>query len=78
MQLLKELDHEIEVYESKALTTIQMHEKDFLVAYTSHMGKVYKDLERLKKKANENNFLLKKDQAVQRLQVQSDWFRQEA
>ncbi len=63
-QLLCELDNEIEVYESKALNTIQMHEKDFLVAYSAHMGKVYKDLERLKKKANENNFMLKKDQAV--------------
>lgn len=55
-----------------------MHEKDFLVAYWGHMHKIKKDLDKLRKKAHENNFILKRDQQVKKLQVQADWFRQEA
>jgi hypothetical protein len=38
-QIVK-INEQIEIYEKKAINTIQYHEKDFLLAYSGHMGKV--------------------------------------
>ena len=59
--LLGDLDAELETYEGKALQTIALHEQDFLIAYQGHMKKVYEDLDKLRKKAHENNFILRRD-----------------
>lgn len=42
------------------------------------MKKVYEDLDKLRKKAHENNFILRRDQRVHKLQGEADWFRREA
>ena len=54
------------------------HEKDFLAAYRGHMLKVQKELAFLKKKANEQEFKLRKDDRIKNLEITLDWFRKEA
>lgn len=55
-QAFTELDEAIEQYEGKAFKVIHEHEKEFMNAYGGHMNKVYREMETLKKKANENEF----------------------
>jgi len=52
-ELIEELQNQIDTYDQKALTTIQYHEQDFLVAYQGHMQKVYHDLGKMKAKVSE-------------------------
>ena len=57
---------------------ISGQEMDFLNSYKTHMNNVYKELERFKRKTNENEFLIRKDEKVMKLQKQADWFKKEA
>lgn len=43
-----------------------------------HMLKVQAELDRLKRKTNECEFIIKKDERVKKLQAQIAWFREEA
>ena len=51
---------------------------DFLCAYKSHMKKVYSELDFLRKKINENDLSLRRDELVARIQSQLNEFMQEA
>jgi hypothetical protein len=42
------------------------------------MFKIQQELIILKKKANENEFIIKKDERVKKLEAQVSWFRKEA
>ena len=60
-QAFVELDDAIEQYEGKAFKVIHEHEKEFMNAYSGHMNKVYREMETLKKKANENEFQMRRE-----------------
>lgn len=47
-------------------------------AYSGHMNKVYREMETLKKKATENEFQMRREQLIVKLQTQANWFRVEA
>ncbi len=47
-------------------------------AYGGHMNKVYREMETLKKKADENEFKMRREQLIVKLQTQASWFRVEA
>lgn len=57
---------------------IEKHEKDFITAYRGHMLKIAKEMEHLKKKCNEQEFLLRRDERVNSLEKQLEWFRAES
>lgn len=57
---------------------IAKNDSEFLAAYRSHMQQVQKELEAMKKKMNECEFIIKKDERVRKLQAQISWFRDEA
>ena len=42
------------------------------------MNKVYREMETLKKKATENEFQMRREQLIVKLQTQANWFRVEA
>jgi uncharacterized coiled-coil DUF342 family protein len=54
--VLVDLNGAIDEYEGKAFDIIHEHEKDFINAYSGHMDKVYREMDELRKKANENEF----------------------
>ena len=51
-------------YEVYATEKMSSHEQDFIIAYSNHMKAVYRDLASLRKKAHENNIILRRDQRV--------------
>ena len=75
---LPELANTFNDFDSKLDRVVEKHEKDFLSAYRGHMLKVQKELSFLKKKANEQEFKLRKDDRIKSLEVSLDWFRKEA
>ena len=52
--------------------------QDFLAAYRAHMYKVQKELQELKDKNEEAELELKKNNKIQQLEKERDWFRREA
>merc|ERR1719451_110552 len=63
--------------DSRIKRMLAEHEKDFF-AYKTHMYSVQKDFKALKAKADEEEFKTRKDQKIQRLEKQLDWFMTEA
>lgn len=57
---------------------LQRHEQDFLNAFKCQMYSMYAELKELKKKTDENEIKLKRDDQLNNLQRQLDWFRDEA
>lgn len=57
---------------------IAANDADFMEAYRGHMLKIQKELDRLRKKTNECEFIIKKDERVRKLEAQIVWFREEA
>lgn len=51
---------------------------EFMNAYSGHMSKVYKEMEMLRKKANETEFQMRREQLIVKLQTQASFFRCEA
>mmetsp|Transcript_5250 Transcript_5250/g.8128 ORF Transcript_5250/g.8128 Transcript_5250/m.8128 type:complete len:101 (+) Transcript_5250:110-412(+) len=54
------------------------NDEDFMAAYRGHMQMVERELESLKAKTNESEFIMKKDERVKKLEAQMAWFREEA
>ena len=46
---------------------IHEHEMEFMNAYSGHMNKVYREMETLKKKANENEFQMRREHLIVKL-----------
>ena len=57
---------------------LQKHENDFLSAFKCQMFTLYTQLKELKKKSDENEMKLKRDEQLNKLQSSLDWFREEA
>ena len=70
-QLVNQLNGKIDAQIAK-------NDGEFLAAYRSHMQQIQKELENMKKKMNECEFIIKKDQRVRKLEAQIGWFREEA
>ena len=62
-----ELDQAIEEYEGKAFNLMHKHEIDFMGAYCGHMKKVYKEMDALRKKANQKEFEMRREQLISKL-----------
>jgi len=59
-------------------TVLQRHEQDFLNAFKCQMYNLYNQLKELKKKTDENELKLRRDEQINRLQASLEWFREEA
>ncbi|OMJ67353.1 hypothetical protein SteCoe_35499 [Stentor coeruleus] len=70
-QQIKKLDTHID-------TVLQKHEQDFLNAFKCQMFNLHSQLKELKKKNDENELRLKRDDQIIKLQKALDWFRDEA
>jgi hypothetical protein len=57
---------------------LQKHETDFLNAFKCQMFSLYSQLKELKKKTDDNELKLKRDEQLNKLQTSLDWFREEA
>ena len=57
---------------------LQKHENDFLNAFKCQMFGLYTQLKDLKRKTDENEMKLKRDEQLNKLQTSLDWFREEA
>ncbi|CDW80248.1 UNKNOWN [Stylonychia lemnae] len=76
--LHSEINEVIQNLDDKIDGIMIKHEKDFTAAYHGHMLKISKELEALKRKCNEQEFQLRKDERIQSLEKQLEWFRSEA
>lgn len=54
------------------------NEKDFLSAYSGHMGMVMRELKIFKNKINAQKFEIKKNKQIMNLQAEVDYFQDEA
>jgi len=59
-------------------TVLQRHEQDFLNAFKCQMYNLYNQLKELKKKTDENELKLRRDEQINKLQASLEWFREEA
>lgn len=59
-------------------SVLQRHEQDFLNAFKCQMFSLYGQLKELKKKNDENEIRLKRDEQINKLQKSLEWFREEA
>lgn len=66
------------ILDSKLDGVLARHEKDFLSAYRAHMYKVQRELQILKDRANVADSNLKRDNKINSLEAQLEWFREEA
>ena len=64
--------------EQKLDIVLRSHEMNFLESYRNHMRHIKRDLEKYKKALNEKDFENRKDDKVQKLQDQIQWFKNEA
>ena len=72
--LLKQVD----MLDTHIVTVLQKHEQDFLNAFKCQMFNLYGQLKELKKKNDENEIRLKRDEQLNTVQKSLDWFRNEA
>jgi hypothetical protein len=59
-------------------TVLQKHEQDFLNAFKIQMFNLHSQLKELKKKTDENEIRLKRDEKIKKMQESLEWFREEA
>jgi Skp family chaperone for outer membrane proteins len=64
--------------DEKVEAVIDRHEKDFIVAYQRHMNRVQKDLEQLKKKLTEQEYLMRRTDKIAALEKEVGWYRDES
>lgn len=72
------LKSQISTLDSHIDNVLQRHEQDFLNAFKCQMYNLYSQLKELKKKTDENELKLKRDEQINRLQKSMEWFREEA
>lgn len=72
------LTAKVSVLDSKIKDSLKKHEKDFLSAFKTHMFQVYQQLNELKKRTDEQELKMKRDEQLNKLQAALEWFREEA
>merc|ERR1719326_1901657 len=78
MQLHSVLQRLADTLDEKVEDMLNVHEKDFFLAYKSHMYTVQKEFKQLKQKADEEETKTRRDAKVQSLEKELDWFMNEA
>lgn len=73
-----QLKEQVAKLDSHIDNVLQKHENDFLNAFKCQMFTLYTQLKELKKKSDENEMKLKRDEQLNKLQSSLDWFREEA
>merc|ERR1719487_1211586 len=76
--LHKDLQKLADTLDEKVEDMLNVHEKDFFLAYKSHMYTVQKEFKALKQKADEEETKTRRDAKVQSLEKELDWFMNEA
>ena len=74
----KVLENQVQKLDTNIGTMLQKHEQDFLNAFKCQMFNLYAQLRDLKKKTDENEVKLKRDEQINTLQKSLEWFREEA
>lgn len=74
----KLLRSQVSMLDTHIDTVLQKHEQDFLNAFKCQMFALYGQLKELKKKNDENEIRLKRDEQLNSLKKSLDWFREEA
>jgi hypothetical protein len=74
----KELREQVAKLDIHIDNVLHKHENDFLNAFKCQMFTLYSQLKELKKKSDENELKLKRDEQLNKLQTSLDWFREEA
>ena len=72
------LKQQVNRLDSHIDSVLQKHEQDFLNAFKCQMFNLYSQLTDLKKKNDENELKLKRDEQINKLQNSLEWFREEA
>merc|ERR1719482_154209 len=76
--LHKDLQKLADTLDEKVEDMLNVHEKDFFLAYKSHMYTVQKEFKELKQKADEEETKTRRDAKIQSLEKELDWFMNEA
>ena len=74
----EKLNQAVDDIEGQFQFVLDLHKSEFLNAYKGHMVKVHKELEFLKKRANEATGKLMNDDTVTNLRSSISWFKNEA
>lgn len=72
------LTAKVSVLDTRIKDSLKKHEKDFLSAFKTHMFQVYQQLNELKKRTDEQELKMKRDEQLNKLQSALEWFREEA
>ena len=78
LEYSKGLETHVNKLDSHIDSVLQRHEQDFLNAFKCQMFSLYGQLKELKKKNDENEIRMKRDEQVNKLQKSLEWFREEA
>ena len=76
--LYQDLDNSCNVLDQMNLDNEIKYETDFMVAYRGHIFQIQQQIRELKKKLTDDEVRIKRDEKVQTLSRQFEWFKNEA